>query len=335
MKKVSFQLSLVRSLLGTLIFTICSQNVSARQVSQNEHLLEEENTRNTLTAPSRKLSAPFIEGPNFVCQSAVFRVKNTVGSYEWSCNQPNVLSIDKDGVVKLKKGFGGLVTIRAKLKDADTVTGYIDKTIEVAAHFDESDIVVSGDSILHETGNGNDLYQINLSVKKEGNQHDISAGQFELGIKYPGEDFVHAISQSNEASVSGDLVIKTIGDYFKPTDVPGRVELVGRVQTRCGWSGWSQPLFVKTPQKTAYKVYPNPAREKITIDFENELPDQVAIYSESSMKEVRTIRLNDRGLSGTYHPRKIDIQVADLTPGVYFLHLKSNEGVKILSVLLE
>jgi hypothetical protein len=53
------------------------------------------------------------------------------------------------------------------------------------------------------------------------------------------------------------------------------------------------------------------------------------------MKMIRTIRLNDAKFPVSRHPRKIEIQVADLKPGVYFLHFKSNDQTKIVSVLLE
>jgi hypothetical protein len=336
MKKLSYQFKWMGSFFGILLILICSQTVSAWQASQMEEPSAEKNGRTTLPARSGKLSVPLIEGPNFVCEHAVFKVKNTTNSYQWSSNQPNLLSIDKEGTVKLKKGSGGLVTIRATMLGGDNTTEYIDKTIEVGAVMNESDLVISGDSVLHETGNGNGLYTINLSAGKDEDLHHIPAVQFEWGVKYPGEDFVHSVSKSNEASVSGDLVGNTVYDYFKREGVSGRVELVGRVQTPCGWSDWSRPLPVKIVQKNSYLVYPNPAREKITIEFKDEFgPEQVEIYSESAMKMIRTIRLNDAKFPVSRHPRKIEIQVADLKPGVYFLHFKSNDQTKIVSVLLE
>jgi hypothetical protein len=59
-------------------------------------------------------------------------------------------------------------------------------------------------------------------------------------------------------------------------------------------SDLSHPPSLQTPHKTAYSVYLNPAREKITIDFENELLDQVVIKSESAMKQVKFLSFPER-----------------------------------------
>ena len=346
MKKLSTRFVLVMWFLCGLIVT-CSQNVSAWQGSQIGHFVESayliaapasmanENVIDSNATRRGKVPLPFIEGPNFVCHTAVFEIKNSRGSYEWSSNQPDFLSIDKDGAVTIKQGVGGFVTIRAKLWNMNDSTAYIDKTIEIAARFD---IVISGDSILSESGNNSGIYKINFSGEKRGKLLDTLAKQFEWGIKYPGDDFVHSISKSNESFVSGDLVGKTVNDYFKQSTVAISVELVGRAQTPCGWSEWSQPLLVKISQKTNVMVYPNPARGKITVEAKNalgSLPDQVAIYGESDMRSVKTLQLNDGGLFAAPYPSKIVIDVADLNPGVYFLHFKSNQGIKIVRVLLQ
>lgn len=345
MKKLGTRFVLVMWFLCGLIVT-CSQNVSAWQGSQIGHFVESayliapaasmanENVIDSNATRRGKVSLPFIKGPNFVCHTAVFEVKNSRGSYEWSSNQPDFLSIDKDGAVTIKQGVGGFITIRAKLWNMNDSTAYIDKTIEIPARFY---IVISGDSILSESGKNSGIYKINFSGRKKGELIDTPAKQFEWGIKYSGGDPIHSISKSNENFVSADLVSKWVNDYFKQSTITSKVELVGRVQTQCGWSEWSQPLVVKILQKPNVVVYPNPARGKITVEFKSELgclPDQVVIYGESDMRSVKTLQLNEGGLFEATYPSKINIDLADLKPGVYFLHFKSNHGIKIVRVLL-
>ncbi|MBO9614907.1 MAG: hypothetical protein J7619_19545 [Dyadobacter sp.] len=83
-----------------------------------------------------------------------------------------------------------------------------------------------------------------------------------------------------------------------------------------------------------YKAYPNPAKEKITIEFANpaslaSVQAKLELYAENSLKPVRSIAVkevfDDMALKGG---NRIELDVCTLPRGKYFLHFSrmENEG---------
>ncbi|MEL7532864.1 MAG: T9SS type A sorting domain-containing protein [Bacteroidota bacterium] len=71
------------------------------------------------------------------------------------------------------------------------------------------------------------------------------------------------------------------------------------------------------------KVYPNPAKEQITLDLQLEEAHQVSILIENQMGQV--VKYLDQGLLGFgNHERAYD--VSDLSAGVYFLRIQNEVG---------
>ncbi|MGM0566618.1 MAG: endonuclease [Bacteroidota bacterium] len=79
----------------------------------------------------------------------------------------------------------------------------------------------------------------------------------------------------------------------------------------------------------AFRVYPNPARENINLDFKAKKPTELRLSVLTT--DGRTLVDNDRKvLKGNNH---FSIPVSELSPGIYILSLEFPEGRKLLKIV--
>lgn len=76
---------------------------------------------------------------------------------------------------------------------------------------------------------------------------------------------------------------------------------------------------------SGFRAYPNPAREEVTVEFDNPtypeaLPDALEIVSEKQMKTVRTVNVQDVFARKAFkNGKQIEFDIRDLPRGVYYL----------------
>lgn len=97
--------------------------------------------------------------------------------------------------------------------------------------------------------------------------------------------------------------------------------------------------------ESGFKIYPNPAKEKITLEFANAhllaaMPSKLELFDEKTMQPVRSVVIKDIfDKKGFREGNKLDLNVSDLPRGTYYLHAtrseNSKEVVEKLRLILE
>ncbi len=146
-------------------------------------------------------------------------------------------------------------------------------------------------------------------------------------------------SSSSNLNLSGSGSSVTVS-----SSVPGNYLLNATAQNACGTSSNSQSIEV-IDCHLRYAVYPNPAKDQISVKFEDftdvsALPDEILLLSEHSTKAVRVVAVQEvfeRQAMENGNTLKIDVR--DLPRGIYYLHIKNNrrqdKKVDIIRILLE
>lgn len=109
----------------------------------------------------------------------------------------------------------------------------------------------------------------------------------------------------------------------------------------CGTSTRDVVLYIPS----SFKVYPNPAKDILTLEFPNTetpeaLPDQIDLYNENSSQPIKSVSVQEEYNRNDFkNDNKIYIDVKSLPRGTYYLHVTSgkNSGQKIekTRILLE
>lgn len=128
--------------------------------------------------------------------------------------------------------------------------------------------------------------------------------------------------------------------YSNSTDGFRQVKLTAA--NACGNYGED---FVFLLESGNFKVYPNPAKGKITLEFDNAAmlattPTKVELYPEKSSKPIRSVIIKDLfDDKGFREGNKLDLDVSALPRGNYYLHVRrpdhSKEVVEKLKIILE
>lgn len=97
--------------------------------------------------------------------------------------------------------------------------------------------------------------------------------------------------------------------------------------------------------ESGFKVYPNPATEKITLEFASAamlsaMPSKIELFTERSTQSVRSVVIREIfDKKGFREGNKLDLNVSDLPRGTYYLHTtrseNSREVVDKLKVILK
>jgi hypothetical protein len=92
-------------------------------------------------------------------------------------------------------------------------------------------------------------------------------------------------------------------------------------------------------------VYPNPAKDYITVEFDQiesaeSLPDEIVLLSEKSTKHVKNVdvqALYQR--NGLKNGKQVEIDAKALPRGTYYLHIKNSKlkenKVDVIRILLD
>ena len=94
----------------------------------------------------------------------------------------------------------------------------------------------------------------------------------------------------------------------------------------CGGTGRRVSFYVMS----GYRAYPNPAREQVSVEFDNattkeSLPDKIELFSEKSTKAVRSINIGEQFDQKAFQDtKKIEFDVRDLPRGTYYLHITNS-----------
>lgn len=121
-------------------------------------------------------------------------------------------------------------------------------------------------------------------------------------------------------------------------------ELSVQVANACGSSQTSVTICAQNCF-ASYTAYPNPAKDQVTIEFEDvdradALPDEIILLSEASTKAIKTVNVQDAFYrKALKNGHQVQIEVKDLPRGTYYLHIKNsrrkNKEVDSIRLLLE
>ncbi|GAB4045762.1 T9SS type A sorting domain-containing protein [Spirosoma litoris] len=116
--------------------------------------------------------------------------------------------------------------------------------------------------------------------------------------------------------------------------------VIVEVTNRCGGvSSWTYYLYQSSPYGR-YAVYPNPARNQVSVGFDNqELADAnltgLTIFNEKG-KAVKDFDVKEAKEKGYFKTNKaVDFKISDLPSGTYFLHVSSGDIVEKSQIIVE
>lgn len=173
-----------------------------------------------------------------------------------------------------------------------------------------------------ETICANNLYQFNIISNNNNDQATYSWSSSSPNLNVSGV--------GPSVNVSGCCS----GTYF----------LNATAQNVCGTNSNSLGVTV-TQCFGRYAVYPNPAKDQVSIKFDDfseasALPDEIALLSENSTKPLRVVNVQEAYDRKTLkNGDTVEFDVRDLPRGTYYLHVKNSrrndKEVDAIRILLE
>lgn len=84
---------------------------------------------------------------------------------------------------------------------------------------------------------------------------------------------------------------------------------------------------------SGFSIFPNPASDVLAVQFDNTefletLPDEINLYSENSMKPVKSVKIQQAFSQRLFKDNNLAIDVKELPRGIYFLHVTPNKADK-------
>lgn len=264
-------------------------------------------TNNSAVTQTNTIQSPYINGPDLICTTGSFSVSSPIGAVTWSTSNSGLLTINSAGLATRVGSFSGDVTVNATMTLASGCgTTVIKKTVHV------------------------------------GTPSFSGAGQYQFdACTY--QAYISPQSGANPtwSVVSGSVGLgSTTGYSVYASSTTGGVIAV-TINNACGSSTME---FTIPGCEGMFSVYPNPAKDNITLAFkeiENEesLPSKIVFYKEGSDNPYKVTKLDEalgEGLSKVR--RNVTFDVSMLPRGIYYLHIFSANGDKILEktrILLE
>lgn len=255
-----------------------------------------------------------IAGADILCSNTMYTLTGIPpSSVTWSSSNANILTINPSTGAAIING-NGRVSITASISTGCGIAT-LTKTVWVGepGYFDISGL---------ETICTNNLYQYNITANNPFDQAAYSWSSSSPNLSLSGNGF----SVNASSWIAGTYLLNVTA------------------QNVCGTS--SNSLGIDVVQCFAsYTVYPNPAKDQVSIRFEDftdatALPDEILLLSEHSTKAVRTIAVQEafeRKAMEQGNTLKVDVR--DLPRGIYYLHIKNSrrqdEKVDIIRILLE
>jgi hypothetical protein len=248
-----------------------------------------------------------IVGSGALCNSASYSVNNQPlnTTVTWSSSNPNALSINNSGIATRQNNFNDIVTITATFSN-NCGSGNKNRSVTVGPPL-LSSILVNSQS----TNPANVC--INNFASLDAVPFDVNSS-YSWSLSDPGNGYL-----TNSGSASTAFNPYTANCYELSLQVSNACGFIQRSQTIC-----AQNCFAR------YKVYPNPAKDYIAVDFEtidnkSELPDQIILLDEKTSKPLRSINVQEEFDKKNFTDgRQIRLNVGELKRGVYYLHIKNS-----------
>jgi len=159
----------------------------------------------------------------------------------------------------------------------------------------------------------------NHKVYYEIPQLNIAVGYDLLGNK---QDKTLDNNRPNVVGLASEVIFK--GPNDRPSDLYNKYDKI-RVSALSGVPPHVIALSVNNVLSSNFSVYPNPAKDVVTINSdEHYLINQVVIYDTAGKK--LTTQIFDRSST-------IQLDVNQLASGVYLLHIESNEGLAVKKLI--
>ncbi|MEZ0610098.1 trypsin-like peptidase domain-containing protein [Fibrella sp. WM1] len=271
--------------------------------TQLSNWLDPSNTGATTT--NELSSIPYTSGPAFFCTTGQFVLNNVPAgaSVSWSVNPSSAVSPSS--------GTGSIANL-TRVGSADaTITFQIgcDNGAPFSANFHVGDYSSSNYPVSGPTFAG-----CNQKVYYSTNQ-------------LPGATSYTWSWPSGWTYLSGQ---NTYSLAVRTSNIGGLVSVRAGA---CGGQGGS-PASVYTSVSGCFariNVFPNPTSEVVQVEFDQVdtasfLPEQLTIYSEKTMRPVRSISIRDAYSRKAFRDgNKIDVNVSDLPRGIYYIHF-TNTG---------
>ncbi len=257
-----------------------------------------------------------INGPTLVCSgNHTYTIDNPLGfGFSWSSSNTSLLSINSSTGVATRVGMGsGWVTIKATISMLHTICG--------GGGIEESRLVWVGPP--------------NVSTINYSSGYTICTGQIEQLTAFP-------LNQGPGTTYSWQVQFPSSGGFVGATNTPS-VDFqdyvaessnisVAAINT-CGSSG-ANITMTTVNCLLAYTIYPNPAKDYITIEFEKPvnvegLPDEIVLYSDKSTIALQTINVQELFSQKAFiNDNQIQINAKNMPRGWYYLHVKYGERNK-------
>lgn len=278
-------------------------------------------TKNISLTLYNEASPPHVSGPDLICSSGNYSLSNqpSGSSNSWSSTNSSYISINSSSGLANYAGQGGVYIIA----NVYTACGSFQK--EKFVWGGNPDLTKKIDGITAGTtpvypGNLYNLTAESQSPSTSFNYNNYTGtGDMTIDIYYPSwpntQMYVYGTSTYGSRHVRVTAT-NTCGSYYQ--------DFVFYI-----------PSFFKA-------VYPNPAKEYLTLDFNSltdkaTLPDAVELYHETSMKKELSLSLEDL-LKDTKNQQgnKYILDIKNLKRGVWYLHaVKKGYETEVVRLLFE
>lgn len=255
------------------------------------------------------LPTAFISGPVQICPSGSYSITNmpSGATVSWSSSDISILTINSSTGAATRVG-NGQVTVTATIQYFAGCTGFrLTKTINV------------GKPIISFTVNGQPFQNGQVCVGSS-NYIDIV-----------GHDSMNSYTWSLQSGSSGSLSGSGSSAMFSNYTIQcSGISVVA--SNSCGSTNTGLTICTNSCFMSAYKVYPNPAKDYLDVTFDDTkalaaLPEQIVLYSEKFTAPVKTVVVKDIYNMGTFkNGNTIELQVKDLPRGAYYLHILPPSG---------
>jgi hypothetical protein len=278
-------------------------------------------TKNIFLTLYNEANPPYVSGPDLICSSGNYSLSNQPAGSSNSCLSTNssYISVNSSSGVANYNGQGG-VYIKANVSTA-------------CGSFQKEKFVWGGNPDLTKKING---VIAGTTPVYPGNLYNLTAES-----QSPSTSFNY-----NNYMGSGDMVI----DIYYPNSANTQMYVYGtstygsrhvRVTATNSCGSYYQDFVFYIP--SFFKsVYPNPAKDYLTLDFNNltekaTLPDAIELYNEASMKKELVLNIGDV-LKDTKNQQgnKYILDIKDLKRGVWYLHaVKKDHKTEVVRLLFE
>lgn len=265
-----------------------------------------------------------ISGSNIVCTTENYSVSNLPAgtSVTWSSTNPSILSINSSTGVATKVASGN-VTIIADIAGGcgsfRIVKDVFSGTPDHNKFYVRDAIIGSLPIILDNYGT------IYVRVSYQDDPLLLSGiSQYEWDVPNG------TVTQSTFFQIPA---MNEVDVFYANGSYPSTHQVYLRAQNTCGWSQWDEMIWqVDNSFFFAYTIFPNPAKDKLTMEFEKAdrkegIPNSISLLNENSAIPIQKVDVWSKYQRGEIVNNQIVLDVSSLPRGKYFLHLQY-EGEK-------